>query len=123
MGAAVEVFDGAVAIEVDRARFLPVKTTNDLLLMRSDVYGVGEDFRVRAQVDHPALINLDRRFFSTIAGFEARVPEAPSLVDAHSLTVRGDWRFGRGVVVTGDVVLEDTGVAEAVPPATRLGDS
>jgi UTP--glucose-1-phosphate uridylyltransferase len=123
MGAAVEVFDGAVAIEVDRARFLPVKTTNDLLLMRSDVYGVGADFRVRAQVDKPALINLDRRFFTRIADFDARVPEAPSLVDARSLTVKGDWRFGRGVVVTGDVVLEDTGVAEAVPPSTRLGDS
>ncbi|MCW2799968.1 MAG: UTP--glucose-phosphate uridylyltransferase [Aeromicrobium sp.] len=123
MGAAVEVFDGAVAIEVERARFLPVKTTNDLLLMRSDVYGVGADFRVRAQVDEPALINLDRRFFSTIADFDARVPEAPSLVDARSLTVRGDWRFGRGVVVSGDAVLEDTGAAEAVPPSTRLGDS
>ncbi len=45
MGAAVEVFEGATAIEVDRSRFLPVKTTNDLLLLRSDVYGVGEDFR------------------------------------------------------------------------------
>ena len=123
MGAAVEVFDGAVAIEVERARFLPVKTTNDLLLMRSDVYGVGADFRVRAQVDKPALINLDRRFYSTIAGFDARVPEAPSLVDARSLTVHGDWRFGRGVVVSGDAVLEDTGAAEAVPPSARLGDS
>lgn len=51
MGAAVQVFDGATAIEVDRSRFLPVKTTNDLLLLRSDVYGVGEDFRVRATVD------------------------------------------------------------------------
>ena len=43
MGAAVEVFEGAVAIEVDRSRFLPVKTTNDLLVLRSDVYDVGED--------------------------------------------------------------------------------
>ena len=91
--------------------------------MRSDVYGVGADFRVRAQVDQPALIDLDRRFFSTIADFDARVPHVPSLVDARSLTVRGDWRFGRGVVVTGDAVLEDIGVAEAVPPSTRLGDS
>lgn len=123
MGAAVEVFDGAVAIEVDRARFLPVKTTNDLMLMRSDVYGLGADFRVRAQVDEPALVNLDRRFFGTIADFDARVPQAPSLVDARSLTVHGDWRFGRGVVVRGEVVLEDTGAAEAVPPSTRLGDS
>ncbi|MEJ7633760.1 UTP--glucose-1-phosphate uridylyltransferase [Aeromicrobium sp.] len=121
MGAAVEVFEGATAIEVDRSRFLPVKTTNDLLLLRSDVYGVGEDFRMRAQVDSAPLVDLDRRFFSTIADFDARLPEVPSLVDARSLTVAGDWRFGRGVVVQGDVTLEDTGAAESVPAGARLG--
>jgi UTP--glucose-1-phosphate uridylyltransferase len=38
MGAAVEVFEGATAIGVGRDRFLPVKTTNDLLVLRSDAY-------------------------------------------------------------------------------------
>ena len=42
-GAAIEVFEGATAIGVPRSRFLPVKTTNDLLLLRSDSYVVGED--------------------------------------------------------------------------------
>jgi len=121
MGAAVEVFDGATAIEVDRSRFLPVKTTNDLLLLRSDVYGVGDDFRVRAQVDPVPLINLDRRFFTTIADFDARLPSPPSLLDAHSLTVHGDWRFGADVVVRGDVTLDDTGEAKSVPVAATLG--
>jgi UTP--glucose-1-phosphate uridylyltransferase len=120
MGAAVEVFDGATAIEVDRSRFLPVKTTNDLMLLRSDVYGVGEDFRLRAQVE-PALVDLDRRFYATIADFDARVPDPPSLVDATSLTVKGDWRFGRGVVVSGEVRLDDEGTAGHIPAGTRLG--
>jgi UTP--glucose-1-phosphate uridylyltransferase len=120
MGAAVEVFDGAAAIEVDRSRFLPVKTTNDLMVLRSDVYGVGEDFRLRAQVE-PALVDLDRRFYTTIGDFDARVPEPPSLVEATSLTVRGDWRFGRGVVVIGDVRLDDEGTARSIPAGTRLG--
>ncbi|TXL62153.1 UTP--glucose-1-phosphate uridylyltransferase [Aeromicrobium terrae] len=120
MGAGVEVFDGATAIEVDRSRFLPVKTTNDLLLLRSDVYGVGPDFRVRAQVD-PPLVDLDRRFYTTIGDFDARIPDPPSLVDARSLTVRGDWRFGRAVVVRGDVELEDDGTARAIAANTRLG--
>ncbi len=121
MGAAVEVFDGATAIEVDRSRFLPVKTTNDLLLLRSDVYGVGADFRVRSQVREAPLVDLDRRFFTTIADFDARLPSPPSLVDAQSLTVRGDWRFGRDVVVRGDVTLDDTGAAESVPAGSPLG--
>lgn len=120
MGAAVEVFDGATAIEVERSRFLPVKTTNDLLLLRSDVYGLGEDFLVRAQVEAP-LVDLDRRFFTTIADFDARLPHVPSLVDAASLTVQGDWRFGRDVVVEGDAVLSDDGTARAVPEGARLG--
>ena len=68
------------------------------------------------------IIDLDRRFFSTIADFDARLPEAPSLVGATSLTVRGDWRFGRQVVVRGDATLDDTGAAESVAPATMLGD-
>jgi len=121
MGAAVEVFDGATAIEVDRSRFLPVKTTNDLLLLRSDVYGVGDDFRIRSQVDATPLVDLDRRFFATIADFDARLPSPPSLVGARSLTVKGDWRFGRDVVVRGDVTLDDTGDAESVAAESTLG--
>src|SRR5690606_8824897 len=46
MGAAIEVFDGATAIAVGRERFLPVKTTNDLLLLRSDVYRVDDAGRL-----------------------------------------------------------------------------
>ena len=120
MGAAVEVFDGATAIEVDRSRFLPVKTTNDLLLLRSDVYGVGDDLILRARTEPPA-VALDRRFYSTIGDFDTRVPEPPSLVGATSLTVEGDWRFGAGVVVTGDVRLDDDGTTRTIPAGTRLG--
>ncbi len=121
MGAAVEVFDGATAIEVDRSRFLPVKTTNDLLLLRSDVYGLGDDFRVSSQVVDPPLIRLDDRFFRTIADFNTRFPAVPSLVGARSFTVEGDWNFGDDVTVSGDAVLEDTGHPASVAPATTLG--
>jgi UTP--glucose-1-phosphate uridylyltransferase len=123
MGAAVEVFDGATAIEVDRSRFLPVKTTNDLLLLQSDAYDIGDDFRLRAASDPVPLVDLDRRFYSTITDFNRRLPEPPSLAEARSLTVRGDWTFGSGVAVYGDATLEDTGAAETVAPSTRLGDS
>lgn len=121
MGAAVEVFDGATAIEVDRARFLPVKTTNDLLVLRSDVYEVGDDFRVRAQVESAPLVDLDRRFYTTISDFDERLPSPPSLVEARSLKVRGDWRFGSDVVVRGDVTLDDTGSAHSVAAGSTLG--
>lgn len=121
MGAAVEVFDGATAIEVDRSRFLPVKTTNDLLLLRSDVYAVGEDFELHTQVPETPLVRLDNRFYRTIADFDARFPDVPALAGARSLTVNGDWTFGADVTVTGDAILEDTGHTASVAPATTLG--
>jgi len=121
MGAAVEVFDGATAIEVDRSRFLPVKTTNDLLLLRSDVYTVGDDFLVHPQVVDPPLVRLDSRYFRTIADFDARFPAVPSLMGARSFTVDGDWSFGADVTVTGDTILKDRGHPASVAPSTTLG--
>ena len=46
MGAAIDVFDGARALRVPRARFAPVKTTDDLLALRSDAYVLTDDARV-----------------------------------------------------------------------------
>ena len=43
MGSAIGVFPGARAIRVPRSRFAPVKTTDDLLAVRSDAYVLTED--------------------------------------------------------------------------------
>ena len=47
MGAAIEVFEDSRTIEVGRDRFVPVKTTNDLLVLRSDAYDLGRRLRAR----------------------------------------------------------------------------
>ncbi len=120
MGSAISVFEGATAIEVDRARFLPVKTTDDLMLLRSDVYDVGPDYQLRARLDDVPAVNLDKQYYGAIAEFDKRVPFPVSLVYASSLTVRGDWTFGEGVVVRGDVVLEDEGRPRHVASGTVL---
>ena len=52
MGAAIEVFEGATAIGVGRERFLPVKTTSDLLVLRSDAYELEADGRLTKVADH-----------------------------------------------------------------------
>ncbi len=110
------------AIVVERGRFLPVKTTNDLLLLRSDAYDLGADGVLRLAVESAPLVDLDPKHYKTMAAFDARFPAgAPSLRGAASLTVHGDWTFGAGVVVTGDVTLEDTGTAETIPDGTHLG--
>jgi UTP--glucose-1-phosphate uridylyltransferase len=38
MGSAIGVFAGSQALRVPRSRFAPVKTTEDLLAVRSDLY-------------------------------------------------------------------------------------
>jgi UTP--glucose-1-phosphate uridylyltransferase len=107
MGAAIEVFEGAQTIEVGRDRFVPVKTTNDLLVLRSDVYDLGGDFVLdQSSVEIP-YVELDADHYKLVGDFDKRFPEgAPSLREATRLTVEGDWTFGRGVRVVGDVGLE-----------------
>ncbi|GAA4889463.1 UTP--glucose-1-phosphate uridylyltransferase [Tessaracoccus lubricantis] len=120
MGAAIEVFEGATAICVGRDRFLPVKTTNELLLLRSDVYNLTDEGKLVACTDTSPEISLDSRYYKTVQKFAERIPQAPSLRKATSFRVEGDYTFGTGVVVKGDVTLPDAGEASTVEDGTRL---
>jgi UTP--glucose-1-phosphate uridylyltransferase len=110
MGAAVQSFPGAQLLCVPRTRFVPVKTTNDLLVLRSDVYELGEGMVVEPVPERAGklpFVDLDKRFYGVIDEFEARFPSgSPSLRAAERLVVRGDVSFGAGVVVRGSVELE-----------------
>ncbi len=107
MGAAIEIFDGARTIEVGRDRFVPVKTTNDLLVLRSDVYDIGQDFVLDQSAPAIPFVELDGDFYKHVGEFDKRFPEgAPSMKEATSLTIDGDWTFGHGVRVVGKVALE-----------------
>jgi UTP--glucose-1-phosphate uridylyltransferase len=119
MGAAIEVFQGARTIEVGRDRFVPVKTTNDLLVLRSDVYEVGSDYVLTPTASLP-FVDLDPDYYKLVPEFERRFPEgAPSLREAESLTVSGDWTFGSKVKVVGEVTLK-TNAAERVATGSVL---
>lgn len=121
MGAAIEAFEGASAIEVPRSRFLPVKTTNDLMVLRSDAYEVDVAGQLNATVDQVCVAELDPKYYKTIHQFEQRVSQgAPSLRQAQRLVVHGDWTFGADVVVKGEVTLADAGVASQVPDGALL---
>ncbi len=103
MGAAIEVFPGATAIAVGRDRFLPVKTTNELLLLRSDVFDLGVDGRLQAQVARIPEVDLDPKHYRLIEDFDRLVSVVPSLRDADALVVRGEWHFDSPVAVTGEL--------------------
>ena len=110
MGAAIEVFEGAEAIEVSRTRFAPVKTTNDLLVLRSDFYVLTEDVHVvPADGREPGslFVDLDPDHYKLLRDFDARFPAGPpSLVRASRFVVRGDVTFGPDVAVEGETELE-----------------
>jgi UTP--glucose-1-phosphate uridylyltransferase len=115
MGAAIDVFAGAQALRVPRSRFAPVKTTDDLLALRSDAYVLtgGSDVRLHPGRDRPPVVDLDPEHFKLLAGFEERFPAGPpSLVDCERLWVRGDVTFGRAIVVRGSVAIERDGRLE-----------
>ena len=122
MGAAIEVFEDALTICVGRDRFVPVKTTDDLLVLRSDVYDLGTDYVLDQTVEQVPYVDLDGRHYKLVDEFDKRFPDgAPSLREARSLTVEGDWTFGRGVRVVGEVSLEARS-AQRLAPGTVLSD-
>ncbi|RNM12139.1 UTP--glucose-1-phosphate uridylyltransferase [Nocardioides pocheonensis] len=106
MGAAIEVFSGAQTIEVTRRRFVPVKTTNDLLVLRSDVYDLGDDFVLDQASPMIPFVDLDG-VYKLVGDFDKRFKEgAPSLRQAESFVVDGDWTFGDNITVVGKVTLD-----------------
>ena len=106
MGAAIEVFPDSTTIEVGRERFVPVKTTNDLLVLRSDAYDLGTDFVLDQVAPQLPFVDLDE-VYKVVEEFDKRFPAGvPSLKEAESLVVSGDWSFGKGVQVKGSAKLE-----------------
>lgn len=119
MGTAVEVFAGSRAIHVPRDRFRPVKSTNELLLVQSDVFDLDDDANLVSQIDHAEPSVLLSSPYAMVPGFRQRFPEGvPSMRECTSLTVTADATFGADVTCIGDVVVDEDGV---IAPGTVLG--
>jgi UTP--glucose-1-phosphate uridylyltransferase len=112
MGSAIGVFEGAQALRVPRSRLAPVKTTSDLLVLRSDAYELTGDGHVELVPERAPLVVLSDEF-KLVRDFEDRFRGGPpSLVEAERLQVSGDVRFGRDVVVRGAVAVEGPAVVD-----------
>jgi UDP-N-acetylglucosamine pyrophosphorylase len=110
MGAAIECFADAGAIEVPRTRFAPVKTTSDLLAVRSDCYQLTEDLRLELDPQRkgePPHVMLDG-IYKMVGDLEAAFPQgAPSLVECDHLSIKGPGRIicDSGVIFRKDCTL------------------
>jgi UDP-N-acetylglucosamine pyrophosphorylase len=122
MGAAIECFAGAAAIDVPRSRFAPVKTTADLLALRSDAYEILENGQVRLHPSRdgvPPVVTLPDTYklVDSIADMVV-----PSLLKCCSLKINGPVRFEPGVVIEGDVEFHhDGGEPRLVKSGTYRG--
>ncbi len=113
IGSIVELFDSAIPLEVPRTRFQPVKTTNDLLPLRSDAYSFGDDGRLQLRADQAPHVELDPQHYKLVDDFDQRFAVVPSLLECTSLTIRGDWSFNGPAVLRGEVRLDGSGTIGA----------
>ena len=107
MGSAVSIFAHAELLEVSSSRFLPVKNTSDLLLLRSDVYEFDSGYRLVAQVSPRPVVTLDPAYFGRYRDFEERILGEPSLKESSEFSVSGDVTIPQGYVAKGSVLLTD----------------
>jgi len=124
MGSAIAVFPGAGALRIDKTRFAPIKKTSDLLDVISDNYVLTDDFRVIANPERTlprAYIDLDSAYFKFVDDLEARIPHGPpSLLECERLVIRGDYCFGKNVVLKGKVELVNNTQEQIVIPDAEV---
>eukprot|EP00903_Cladosiphon_okamuranus_P017554 g16168.t1 len=124
---AIQCFDKVMAIVVNRARYLPVKSTSDLMLVQSNLYGVRHGSLVMS-ADRPdgstPLIKLGREFTS-VEDYLRRIPHGvPTITQLDHLTVAGDVMFGENVTLKGTVIIvANEGSVIMIPDGTVLRDS
>ena len=109
MGSAITVFENATAIRVPQSRFVQVKRTEDLLVVRSDICMLSNEFQVIPNPDRklgPILVTLDNSYYQLVDDMEARFPDGvPSLINCDRLNIVGDIKFGSGITLNGVVEL------------------
>ncbi len=109
MGAAIECFPRSGAVVVPRTRFAPVKTTADLLALRSDAYKITEDWRIvlaNGGTAPPPTIELDPRHYQLVEQLDAKLAGGvPRLSGCRELIVQGPVVFVSSNVLRGKIRL------------------
>lgn len=107
MGAAIQCFPGAQAVNVPRTRFFPVKTTSDMLLLRSDAVEIDNTGRMQLAPEchgTAPVICLNHPSFKMVDALDAL--GVPSLKHVRHLTIDVPWRFEPDTILRGDVHIQ-----------------
>ncbi len=95
MGSAISVFAKSKALLVPRTRFMPVKKTSDLLLMRSDFFSLSDKFELLPWKQELPIIEVNPEYYGSLAQLEQKVKIVPSLRDCKKLVLKNDYLFDK----------------------------
>ncbi|EFC40399.1 UDP-glucose pyrophosphorylase 2-like protein [Naegleria gruberi] len=106
-GAAIQVFNKSLGIEVPRSRFLPVKKCSDLMLVQSNLYNLSEGYCLeKSSTEEAPIINLDDSYYKKVGDYLSNFSNGvPDIKELTELDVRGHVVFGKNVVLKGKVTL------------------
>jgi UDP-N-acetylglucosamine pyrophosphorylase len=121
MGAAIECFPRSGAIVVPRSRFAPVKTTSDLLALRSDAYKVTRDWRIvlaDGGSKPPPVVDLDPEHYKLVDQLEEKLKDGiPSLKNCSELNIRGPVLLSSTNIFRGKVSVSNReSTPKSLPP-------
>ncbi|XP_026873634.1 UDP-glucose pyrophosphorylase 2b isoform X1 [Electrophorus electricus] len=107
VGAAIKCFDNALGINVPRSRFLPVKTTSDLLLVMSNLYRLeAGSLTMSEKREFPTTPHVKLgSSFTKVQEYLTRFESIPDMLELDHLTVSGDVTFGKNVSLKGTVII------------------
>ncbi|KAM8772129.1 UTP--glucose-1-phosphate uridylyltransferase-like isoform 1-T1 [Acanthopagrus schlegelii] len=107
VGAAIKSFNNAMGVNVPRSRFLPVKTSSDLLLVMSNLYSLDAgSLTMSKKREFPTTPHVKLgSSFTKVQEFLARFESIPDMLELDHLTVSGDVTFGKNVSLKGTVII------------------
>ncbi|XP_028266963.1 UTP--glucose-1-phosphate uridylyltransferase-like isoform X1 [Parambassis ranga] len=107
VGAAIKSFNNAMGVNVPRSRFLPVKTSSDLLLVMSNLYSMDAgSLTMSKKREFPTTPHVKLgSSFTKVQEFLARFENIPDMLELDHLTVSGDVTFGKNVSLKGTVII------------------
>ncbi|XP_040001458.1 UTP--glucose-1-phosphate uridylyltransferase-like isoform X1 [Xiphias gladius] len=107
VGAAIKSFDNVMGVNVPRSRFLPVKTSSDLLLVMSNLYSLDAgSLTMSKEREFPTTPHVKLgSSFTKVQEFLARFENIPDMLELDHLTVSGDVTFGKNVSLKGTVII------------------
>lgn len=125
-GAAINCFKKPMGLRVPRSRFLPVKLTSDLLILRSDLFEATTTGLKRSPKHTlPDLPTIEfSSHFNGVEDLEQRISDPPSMIHLRHLILNGNIRFGTNVTLKGRVeITPRTDEIFLIPDGITLEDT